>query len=99
MDLLTKDEYQAIAASLELPTEAFIDGGFRPAKSGDSFASINPATGEQLAMIASCGADDVDLAVEKAREAFDDGRWSSLHPTARKDVLIRFSKLLLRHRH
>jgi len=99
MDLLTKDEYQAIAASLEFPTEAFIDGGFRPAKSGRSFASINPATGEQLAMIASCGADDVDLAVEKAREAFDDGRWSRLHPTARKDVLIRFSKLLLRHRH
>ena len=48
MDLLTKDEYQAIAATLEFPTEAFIDGGFRPAKSGQTFASMNPATGKQL---------------------------------------------------
>ena len=99
MDLLTKDEYQAIAATLEFPTEAYIDGGFRPAKSGQTFASMNPATGKQLASIASCGADDVDLAVEKAREAFDDGRWSRLPPTARKDVLIRFTKLLLRQCH
>jgi len=99
MDLLTKDEYQAIAANLEFPTEAFIDGGFRPAISGQRFASVNPATGAEIAMIAACGADDVDLAVEKARAAFDDGRWSRLHPADRKDILIRFVKLLTRHAH
>ncbi|WP_422377920.1 aldehyde dehydrogenase [Roseibium sp.] len=97
-DLLTRDEYKALAAKLSLPTSAFIDGGYRPAASGKTFATVNPATGEALAEIAACGAEDVDFAVLKAREAFDDGRWSKLHPAERKDVLIRFAKLLTRNR-
>ena len=97
MSLLTKDEYIAIAAGLDLPTMAFIDGGFRPAISGRTFATLNPATGEELAQVAACDAQDVDFAVSKARDAFDDGRWSRLHPSARKDVLIRFAKLMTRN--
>lgn len=97
MGLLTRDEYAAIAATLDLPSGAFIDGGYRPAISGKTFATLNPATGETLAEIAACGAGDVDFAVAKAREAFDDGRWSRLHPSARKDVLIRLAKLMTRN--
>uniref|UniRef100_UPI000AD050E7 aldehyde dehydrogenase family protein n=1 Tax=Leisingera sp. F5 TaxID=1813816 RepID=UPI000AD050E7 len=97
MTLLTQDEYKSIAAGLALPTGAFIDGKFRPAASGNTFATVNPATGEKLADIAACGAEDVDFAVEKAREAFDDGRWSKLHPSERKDVLIRLAKLMTRN--
>ncbi|UZD90367.1 aldehyde dehydrogenase [Cognatishimia activa] len=97
MSLLTQDEYRAIAAGLTLPTSAFIDGGYRPAISGKTFTSVNPATGETLAEIAACGQEDVDFAVQKAREAFDDGRWSKMHPSERKDVLIRFCKLLTRN--
>ncbi|WP_170547346.1 aldehyde dehydrogenase [Ruegeria arenilitoris] len=97
MDLLTQDEYKSIAAGLNLPTGAFIDGTFRPAISGKTFTSTNPATGETLAEIAACGSEDVDFAVEKARESFDDGRWSKLHPSERKDVLIRLCKLMTRN--
>jgi gamma-glutamyl-gamma-aminobutyraldehyde dehydrogenase len=97
MGLLTKDEYKAIAADLDLPTGAFINGGYRQAISGKTFETTNPATGEVLAKIAACGAEDVDLAVEKAREAFEDGRWSRLHPSERKDVLIRLCKLMTRN--
>ncbi|RYG90335.1 aldehyde dehydrogenase [Loktanella sp. IMCC34160] len=97
MGLLTLDEYKAIAAGLDLPNAAFIDGGFRPAISGRTFETVNPATGEKLADIAACGAEDVDFAVTKAREAFDDGRWSRLHPSDRKDVLIRLAKLMTRN--
>ncbi len=97
MRLLTKDEYKSIADGLDLPTSAFIDGAYRPAKSGKTFATINPATGQELAQVAACGPEDVDFAVEKAREAFDDGRWSRLHPSARKDVLIRLCKLMTRN--
>ena len=95
-DLLTTEEYKAIAAGLILPTQAFIDGSFRPAKSGKTFDTINPATGEVLAKVAACGAEDVDFAVEKARNAFEDGRWSRLHPGERKEVLIRLAKLMKR---
>ena len=97
MELLTLEEYQSIAAGLELPNTAFIDGGYRPAISGETFATLNPATGEQLAEISACNVEDVDFAVSKAREAFDDGRWSNMHPSERKDVLIRFCKLLTRN--
>ena len=97
MELLTKEEYASLAAALEFATAAYIDGAYRPAASGKTFASVNPATGEKLADIAACGSEDVDFAVTKAREAFDDGRWSRLHPSARKDVLIRFAKLLTRN--
>jgi gamma-glutamyl-gamma-aminobutyraldehyde dehydrogenase len=97
MDLLTQEEYQAIADNLTLPNNAFIEGSYRPASSGKSFETVNPATGEKLTEIAACDAEDVDFAVQKARDAFEDGRWSRLHPSERKDILIRFCKLLTRN--
>ncbi|MCR9061804.1 MAG: aldehyde dehydrogenase family protein, partial [Rhodobacteraceae bacterium] len=97
-DLLTREEYKTLAAKLALPTSAFIDGSYRPAHSGKTFSTVNPATGDTLAEVAACGTEDVEFAVVKAREAFDDGRWSKLHPSERKDILIRFAKLLTRNR-
>jgi gamma-glutamyl-gamma-aminobutyraldehyde dehydrogenase len=96
-DLLTHEEYQAIAASLDLPQNAWIDGAYRPALSGKTFDTVNPATGAVIGTVAACGSEDVDLAVMKAREAFEDGRWSRLHPGARKDVLVRLAKLMERN--
>jgi len=96
-DIDTRDAYAAIAEGLDLPRTAFIDGAFRPARSGATFATVNPATGETLAEISACGAEDIDFAVEKAREAFGDGRWSRLHPAERKRTLIRFAKLVERN--
>ncbi|MGD2171332.1 MAG: aldehyde dehydrogenase [Gammaproteobacteria bacterium] len=98
-ELLTHAEYQAIARDLNLPGNAFIDGKFQAARSKKTFASINPATGKTIAEIAACDSRDVDFAVKKAREAFDDGRWSRLHPAERKQVLIRLAKLIKRNRH
>jgi gamma-glutamyl-gamma-aminobutyraldehyde dehydrogenase len=97
MDLLTRDEYAAIAASLSLPRAAFVDGKFRKG-TGDALATVNPATGTVLTEIAACDASDVDFAVSKAREAFEQGDWSRRHPSSRKDVLIRLAKLMGRNR-
>jgi gamma-glutamyl-gamma-aminobutyraldehyde dehydrogenase len=97
MDLLTRDEYAAIAGSLDFPRAAFIDGKFRKGR-GAKLKTLNPATDEVLAEIAACNDKDVDLAVSKAREAFDRGGWSTLHPSERKDVLIRLAKLVHRNR-
>ncbi|KPA19957.1 Aldehyde dehydrogenase PuuC [Shimia sp. SK013] len=97
MDLLTKNEYAAIAAQMDFPNAAYIDGAYRPAMSGATFATTNPATGDALTEVAACGAEDVDFAVAKAREAFEDGRWSRMHPSERKDILIRFAKLMTRN--
>lgn len=98
-DLLTRPEFEAIASELVLPNTAFIDGKFCAARSGKTFATVNPATGETITGIASCDAQDVDHAVAKARQTFEAGHWSKMHPSARKEVMIRLVKLLKRHRH
>ena len=77
-----------------LRTDSFIGGDFRPAESGERFATENPATGERLADIASGGAADVDAAVRAARAAFEDGRWSGRSPAERKAVLLRLADLI-----
>ena len=96
-DLLTKAEYAAIAETLDLPRSPFIDGKYQRG-GGPMMVTTNPATGEEITQIATADAKDVDLAVTKAREAFDQGHWSKLDPEARKDVLIRLCKLLTRHK-
>ena len=97
-NLLTHEEYQALTKSLKFPTNGFIDGAYRPAISGETFTTINPVTGETIAEVAAYGHQDVGFAVMKARDAFEDGRWSKLHPSERKDTLIKFAKLLTRNR-
>ena len=97
--LLTREEYEAIAKELQLPSGAVIDGKARPALSGKTFETVNPATGEVIARIAACSKADVDLAVQKAREAFETGTWSKLHPSLRKKALIKLTKLIRRNIH
>ncbi|MEZ2127836.1 MULTISPECIES: aldehyde dehydrogenase [unclassified Sinorhizobium] len=96
---LTAAEYKSIAANLELPSNCFIDGSYRPANTGRTFTTINPATGQTLGEVAACDASDVDHAVFKARQAFDDGRWRLISPGERKATLLKFAKLLERNRH
>lgn len=93
-EVLTAGEYAAIAETLTLPRNAFINGAFRPAASGKTFDTLNPATGKVLTSVAACNADDVDHAVSKAKEAFDDGRWRLLSPGERKAILLKFARLL-----
>ncbi|WP_322404668.1 aldehyde dehydrogenase [Massilia luteola] len=97
--LLSALDYAALAETIVLPTQAFVDGAFRPALSGKTFETTNPATGKVLAHIAACGPEDVDAAVACAKAAFDDGRWSGQSPAARKHTLLRFADLLEAHAH
>jgi gamma-glutamyl-gamma-aminobutyraldehyde dehydrogenase len=98
-ELLSAARYAALAESIELPTQAFIDGAFRPALSGETFETTNPATGRVLARIAACGPKDVDVTAGRAKAAFEDGVWSRLSPASRKQVLLRFADLLEQHAH
>ncbi len=95
--LLTRDEYAAIADALDCPSAPYIDGKFRPGD-GVDLPTSNPATGETITTIRVASPSDVDLAVQKARKAFDQGVWARTHPSSRKDVLIRLCKLMTRNR-
>jgi len=96
-DLLTHQEYQALAASLDFPQALFVDGRYR-AGQGPSMVSTNPANGQQLAVLTTASDSDVDFAVDKARESFEQGSWSRRHPSERKETLIRLCKLIKRNR-
>ena len=96
-DLLTREQYVAIAQGLALPSQAFIDGRSVPSASGRTFQTTNPATGEVLGQVAACDAQDVDTAVAAAKAAFANGRWHKRSPGERKQVLLRFAALLEEH--
>ena len=96
-DFLTRAEYAAIAAAMDFPKAAFIDGKYCAGR-GAKLKTHNPATGKVICEIAACNKADVDLAVSKAREAFDQGHWAKLHPSERKDILIRLCILITRNR-
>lgn len=88
------DDWKTRAAALSFRGQAFIDGTFADAASGKTFASVNPATGEVLAQVAECDAEDVNRAVAAGRRAFEDGRWSRMAPGDRKAVLLRLADLI-----
>ncbi|MCB6182085.1 aldehyde dehydrogenase [Leeia sp. TBRC 13508] len=92
--LLTKEAYYQIAEKLVLPSKSFINGQPYSAKSGKLFQTTNPATGEVLASLPACSAEDVDYAVSCAKAAWKDGRWSKQHPASRKQVLIKLAELI-----
>lgn len=99
MSELSHKDWIGKAAAIRFRDKAFIDGKFVAARSGRTFASINPATGETLAEVASCGEEDIDLAVASARRAFASGVWSRATPAHRKEVLLRLAQLLRENLH
>ncbi|XP_041459300.1 succinate-semialdehyde dehydrogenase, mitochondrial-like [Lytechinus variegatus] len=72
--------------------KAYIGGEWVPAKSGETFAVTNPATGEVIANIADCGAADTDRAIEVAHAAFK--TWKKTTAKERAAILNRFAGLM-----
>jgi acyl-CoA reductase-like NAD-dependent aldehyde dehydrogenase len=75
----------------------FIDGKPVEPASGEYFESTNPATLEVLYEAARGNADDVNAAVNSARQAFDDPRWRDLSQTKRGHLLRRLGDLVGDH--
>ncbi len=71
----------------------FVNGEFVEPKSGKWFTTINPATEEPLAEVAEAGAEDVGLAVDAARDAYE-LRWRSLPGSERAKYLYRIARQL-----
>jgi betaine-aldehyde dehydrogenase len=70
----------------------FIGGRYLDAHSGESFATLNPATGERLCSVQSADQHDVQHAVDSAMEGFR--TWSAMTGTQRGRVLTRAANLL-----
>lgn len=94
----TKAEWHAFSKTIVFRNQAYIDGRFQPAYSGETFPSVNPTTEQLLANVASCDKVDVDLAVAAAKKSFRSGSWSQQSPSERKKVLLRLACLLEQHK-
>tara|TARA_B100000780_G_scaffold73120_1_gene49034 strand:- start:1912 stop:3423 length:1512 start_codon:yes stop_codon:yes gene_type:complete len=92
--LLSKNEYENIAAKIKFPIDPYINGKFQKSKAGKFMESINPATGSILTNISACDESDVNYAVEVSRKAFNSGEWANKHPSERKAVLLKLAQLI-----
>ncbi len=77
-----------------LQTKLLIDGQWRDAVGGRTFATFNPATEEEIAQVAEGDAADVDLAVKAARRAFDSGPWRKMDARDRGRLINRLADLV-----
>lgn len=67
--------------------QLYIDGAFVPAASGKTFESVNPFNQEVIAECSRADAHDVDLAVQAARAAFDNGPWPRMSGQERSALI------------
>jgi acyl-CoA reductase-like NAD-dependent aldehyde dehydrogenase len=84
--------------SLHFSIQNFIDGRFQPATSDRSLEIVAPRDGRVLGRFLAGEARDVDQAVNSAKVAFSDGRWSKMSLQRRSDVLRKFAGLVEAHR-
>jgi aldehyde dehydrogenase (NAD+) len=76
-------------------TKLFINGEFVDAKNEKTFDTINPATEEVIAQVASANADDVDAAVKAARAQMEPGsEWQKMKPRDRAKILWKLADIL-----
>ncbi len=72
-----------------------IDGVWVDAEDGNTFESVNPATGNPWALIPEATASDVNKAVLAADRAYRQGPWANMSPTERGHCLRRLADLLV----
>ncbi len=73
--------------------DLFINGEFRPSRSGKRFPSINPATESTIAEITEADESDVDVAVKAARAAHENV-WSKMPGAERAKYIYRIARLM-----
>jgi len=76
-----------------LQSQAYIDGQWLPSDSGQSYAVVNPATGERIAAVSDCGAAECRRAIAAAQSAL--GPWKARPAKARAQLLRRLYQLMM----
>jgi acyl-CoA reductase-like NAD-dependent aldehyde dehydrogenase len=92
---MTTISADSLPDALGAPAREFISQSHRlligherlDAVDGRTFATLDPATGREIAEVALGGAEDVERAVAAARAAFEDGPWASM-PAAGRERLM-----------
>ncbi|KIV83633.1 hypothetical protein PV11_05639 [Exophiala sideris] len=82
-------------SSPEVETRLFIDGQFVNSIRGKTFPLFNPATGGKVVDVYEADADDVDRAVQCAKQAFPS--WSETEASERQRLMLKLADLVDAH--
>ncbi len=82
------------APVVPLETRLLINNRWVESESGETFATCNPATGEEICQVAAADSADVDKAVQAARKAFEHGPWRKMQASERGLLLHRLADLI-----
>lgn len=72
----------------------WIDGQWQDTKGGSQMSIEDPATGKEIAEVINASREDVDRAVQAAKTAFYDGRWSKKSPGDRSKIMWKLADLI-----
>ena len=86
--------HQSVEAFLSTPRKMLINGKWVSAKSGKTFPTYDPSTGEVLAKVAEGDKTDIDEAVKAARAAFERGPWRKMTASERGKLMWKLADLL-----
>ena len=76
------------------PKQLLINNKWVEGSAGRTFATINPATGDEICQVAEADAADVEVAVAAARAAFENRAWRRMPAAARGRLLYRLADLM-----
>lgn len=79
---------------MPLATKLLIDNRWVSSESGETFATVNPSTGEEICQVAAADAADVEKAVQAARSAFEQGPWQKMNASERGRLLYLLADLI-----
>lgn len=78
-----------------VPTGLFINNKFVPSLTGNTLETTNPFNGQLLATIAAASKEDIDAAVQAAKDAFHT-TWKATLPTVRQTLMLKLADLIER---
>jgi len=79
-------------------TKLLINNQWVDSRAGETFGTVNPSTLEEICQVQKGGAEDIDLAVQAARHAFEKGPWASYSVAERGELLHRVADNLEKHK-
>ena len=83
-----------VQALLKREPALFINGEWVRSTGGNAIPVYDPSTGREISSFVDASDEDVDRAVQAARTAFDDGRWSGLSAYERERMINRLADLI-----
>ncbi|WP_053366663.1 aldehyde dehydrogenase family protein [Bacillus sp. FJAT-27245] len=93
MSTVKEQKFETLAMKRDL-YQLIINGERADSHSGETYATINPATGEEIARVAKASIEDGERAVQAARDAFDNGKWRRSPVNKRSRTLNKIASIM-----